>query len=160
MLPILYFYPAVKGDLALMMGDAWAYSILMKAYLGEMISQGKLPLWNPHIFAGMPFLAAIQSGSLYPPNWLFAALSPGVALNVVVISTYHLALIGSYLFGRYLGLTRIRMSLYDSATGKAISLDTLKFPKERWRKLASFGLIEVYENLCYWKSRRRKAVNQ
>lgn len=31
---------------------------------------GELPLWNPYIFAGQPFLANAQSGLFYPLNWL------------------------------------------------------------------------------------------
>lgn len=107
MLPILYFYPAVKGDFVLMMGDGWAYVILMNTFLGNMISHGEFPLWNPHIFAGTPHLAAIQTGVLYPPNWLYAILPPGAAMNAVVISTYQIAIIGSYLFSRRVGMTRI-----------------------------------------------------
>ncbi len=39
-----------------------------------------------------------------------------------------------------------RASLYDSANGLSYSLDSLQFPAERWRKLASFGQIDLYEN--------------
>ncbi|MGH9843363.1 MAG: hypothetical protein ACREEM_31890, partial [Blastocatellia bacterium] len=106
-LPIVYFYPAVKGELVLMMGDNWIYSALMKILLGQMISQGALPLWNSYTFAGMPFLPAIQPGVLYPPNWLFAILPPGAAMNIVVIATYHTALFGSYRFARALDFDRL-----------------------------------------------------
>ncbi|MGC8797453.1 MAG: hypothetical protein ACP5PK_02130 [candidate division WOR-3 bacterium] len=34
-----------------------------------------LPIWNPYMFAGMPFLADIQTQVFYPLNWLFAFLS-------------------------------------------------------------------------------------
>src|SRR5262249_42547935 len=70
----------------------------------RMLSHGALPLWNPHTFAGMPLLAALQPGVFYPPNWLFALLPPGVAMKLVVISVYHVALIGSYLYGRALNM--------------------------------------------------------
>ncbi len=39
-----------------------------------------------------------------------------------------------------------RASLYDSATGSSFLLDSLQVPTERWRKLASFGRIDLYEN--------------
>ena len=55
----------------------------------------------------MPLLASIYPGTLYPPNWIFAVMSPGIAINLVVISTYHLAIIGSYRYARALGLNRI-----------------------------------------------------
>jgi hypothetical protein len=103
LIPLCYFYPAVRGEVVLMMGDSWSYSVPMRMLLGRFIAQGIPPLWNPYVFAGMPLLAAIQPGVFYPPNWLFAILSPGVAINVVVITTYHLALIGSFLYARQLG---------------------------------------------------------
>src|SRR5262249_9894930 len=107
LLPIIYFYPAVKGELVLLMGDSWAYSVLMRMLLGQMISHGTLPLWNPYTFAGTPFLATIQPGALYPPNWLFALLAPGVAMNFVVITTYHVVLAGMYRYARCLGFDRL-----------------------------------------------------
>jgi hypothetical protein len=75
--------------------------------LGRMISHGQLPLWNPYIFGGMPLLANVYTGALYPPNWLFAVLSPAVALNALMITTIHLSLIGTYLFARRLGMERL-----------------------------------------------------
>ncbi len=107
MLPLIYFLPAVKGNIVLAIGDSWSYSILLRMLLGQMIAQGILPLWNPFTFAGMPLLASVQPGVLYPPNWIFAVFSPGVAINVVVITTYHIALIGSYLYARALNLGRM-----------------------------------------------------
>jgi len=55
----------------------------------------------------MPLLASIQPGALYPPTWFFAVLSPQAAMNAMVISTYHVALIGAYLYARRIGTTRI-----------------------------------------------------
>lgn len=36
----------------------------------------RLPLWNPDSFAGAPFLADIQSGVFYPPNWILLPFDP------------------------------------------------------------------------------------
>jgi hypothetical protein len=105
--PLVYFYPALRGELVLMFGDSWSYSVLMRMLLGRMIAAGELPLWNPHTFAGMPLLAAIQPGALYPPNWLFAALPPGPAMTVVVIAAFHVAMIGTYRYARALRLDRL-----------------------------------------------------
>ena len=107
LLPLLYFYPAVLGHLVLMMGDGWSYSFPMRLLVGRLLAQGIVPLWNPYTFGGMPLLAAIQPGVLYPPNWLFAVLPLGAAMNAVVITTYHLTLIGSYLYARCLDATRL-----------------------------------------------------
>src|SRR5262249_35335351 len=46
-------------------------------------------------------------GALYPPNWLFAVFSPGAAMNFVVITTYHVAMSGMFLYARAIGVTRL-----------------------------------------------------
>jgi len=106
-LPLVYFYSAVKSNLVLAQGDGWTANMGLRLLVGKFLQQGEIPLWNPYIFSGMPLLASIYPGSLYPPNWIFAVLSPGVAINLVVITTYHLAIVGSYRYGRAIGLDRI-----------------------------------------------------
>jgi len=106
LLPVIYFYPAITGDLHLAPGDGWTQNFGVRALIGQMLRQGQLPLWNPYIFAGTPLLASIYPGALYPPNWLFAVFPPGVAMKIVVITTYHLALIGTYLYARRIGINR------------------------------------------------------
>ena len=105
--PLIFFWPAVAGQNVLAIGDGWSYSLLMKALCGRMLAQGILPLWNPYSFGGSPLLAGVQPGALYPPNWLFAIFSPGVAMNVVVITTYHVAMTGMFLYARAIGATRL-----------------------------------------------------
>lgn len=103
--PLIFFYPAVLGQVTLAPGDGWTQIYGIRILVGEMIRQGYLPLWNPLIFGGSPLLAGLQPAALYPPTYLFAILSPKAAMNVMVITTYHLALIGTYLYAR-----RIRMN--------------------------------------------------
>ena len=107
LLPVVYFYPAVLGQLSLVPGDGWTQNLGVRVLIGQMISHGMLPLWNPLIFAGTPLMASIYPGAFYPPNWIFALFSPNVAMNIVVITTYHIALIGSYLYARRIGGGRV-----------------------------------------------------
>ncbi len=107
LLPLIFFYPAVIGKVVLMPGDGWTQNLGVRVLIGQMMAQGQIPFWNPLIFAGTPLLASVYPGALYPPNWLFALFSPLVAMNIVVITTYHLALIGSYLYARKVGMTRL-----------------------------------------------------
>ena len=105
--PLIFFWPAVVGQNLLAIGDGWSYSLLMKALCGRLIAQGIFPLWNPYSYGGSPLLAGIQPGALYPSNWLFAILPPGLAMNIVVITTYHVAMTGMYLYARAIGVTRL-----------------------------------------------------
>ncbi|MEK7834172.1 MAG: hypothetical protein AAB401_24000, partial [Acidobacteriota bacterium] len=107
LLPLIYFFPALFGKVTLAPGDGWTQIFGIRILVGRMIAAGELPLWNPYIFAGMPLLASIQPGALYPPTWLFAVLSPQTAMNVLVLTTYHLALFGTYLFARRIGCNRV-----------------------------------------------------
>jgi Bacterial membrane protein YfhO len=107
LLPLVYFFPALTGDLSLVQGDGWTANLGLRIFTGRMIAQGIFPLWNPYLFAGMPHLASIYPGVLYPPNWLFVVLPPGIAINVVVITTYHLALTGAYRYARCLEIDRL-----------------------------------------------------
>jgi hypothetical protein len=45
------------------------------------IARGNLPLWNPHIYCGAPFLAGFQSALLYPLNVLYLVLPLAKAIN-------------------------------------------------------------------------------
>src|SRR5688572_12208407 len=44
---------------------------------------GRLPLWNPYPFGGVPALGNFQNAVLYPPNWLHLVLPTGRAINWV-----------------------------------------------------------------------------
>jgi hypothetical protein len=62
---------------------------------GEL-RRGHVVLWNPHSFAGAPFLAGFQAGVLYPPNWLHMVLPTTIAINVGI--ALHVFLAGSFTF--------------------------------------------------------------
>ena len=115
LLPFIYFYPAVLGDITLLPGDGWLQNLGVRLFIGEQLRRGELALWNPYIFAGMPLLASVYPGALYPPNWLFAVFAPKLAANLVVITTFHVALIGTYLFARRSGSNRLGAVLAGTA---------------------------------------------
>lgn len=107
LIPLVYFYPVLLGKVFLAPGDGWAQNLGVRALAGQMIAHGQAPLWNPFIFGGMPLAASVYPGSFYPPNWLFAVLSPKWAMNLVVLTTYHIAIVGTYLYARRIGITRV-----------------------------------------------------
>ncbi|HXI16332.1 MAG TPA: hypothetical protein VNM48_08165, partial [Chloroflexota bacterium] len=54
--------------------DLFNYFFPGKVFAAEALWRGQLPLWNPGVFFGVPFLANVQMGVLYPPNLLFLLL--------------------------------------------------------------------------------------
>ena len=77
-----------------------------KAYASFSLARGRLPLWNPHVGLGRPFLADMEMAVLYPPNLLYLLLDPATALFVVTLAHFALGLAGLLGLGRVLGFPR------------------------------------------------------
>lgn len=67
-------------------------------YLQRSMSEGRVPLWNPHIMTGMPFLANMQSGVFFPLYWLVWILPVADALEWIAALKVLIAFLGIYLF--------------------------------------------------------------
>jgi hypothetical protein len=71
-------------------GDFLSYYLPNAEYLGQRLAQGELPLWDARHGAGAPFLASLQAGALYPPNWLHALMPAQSAFTL--LAALHIAL--------------------------------------------------------------------
>jgi len=79
-------------------GDIYQYAAPFR-YLSQMSFQtGAVPLWNPWIFAGTPFLASPQSSLFYPLSAGFAFLPMNVAFNLFTVLHLYLNALGMFLF--------------------------------------------------------------
>ncbi|MBE7473505.1 MAG: hypothetical protein DPW09_10980 [Anaerolineae bacterium] len=92
-LTFIFFWKILLTNLILAGVDTFLYFYPYKAYASEALRQGRLPLWNPHLFMGVPFLANSQVGLFYPLNWLFLWLDP--PRQVAWPIGLHIALAGS-----------------------------------------------------------------
>ena len=62
-----------------------------KFYLRASIHAGELPLWNPYVALGRPFLADPEAAVFYPPNWGFIVLPETPALFLFLAFHFWLA---------------------------------------------------------------------
>jgi len=76
----------------------------LKFYLAEQLRQGRLPLWNPYVLMGMPYLAELSTACFYPLNFLFLFLSPLEGLRYYLFLHYPFAGLGLYFWLRDLKL--------------------------------------------------------
>ncbi|HEU5318060.1 MAG TPA: YfhO family protein [Chloroflexota bacterium] len=76
--------------------DLFTYFYPTKQFALDSLRRGVLPLWNPLIFFGAPFLANIQMGVLYPPNLVF--LLSDFAHAVALSQWLHLTLGGAGMY--------------------------------------------------------------
>jgi hypothetical protein len=102
-LPLIYFWPAVCGNIVLSPDDGIIQNVPLRVLVAELIRAGHAPLWNPYIFCGMPLLGAAQAGVLFPLNWFYLLFSAPVATNLMMLFAYVLAALGAYLYARRSG---------------------------------------------------------
>ncbi|MCC6904331.1 MAG: YfhO family protein [Anaerolineae bacterium] len=95
-----FFWKLVFTGLILPRGDVFTYFMPYWDYRNAALRDLHLPLWNPYLFMGAPFLANSQAGVLYPPNWLIAGLSTPASIKAAIVLHLVLAGVGTYLFVR------------------------------------------------------------
>jgi hypothetical protein len=73
----------------------------------DQLRQGRIPLWNPHISCGTPFLGDAQTGLLYPLNWPALYMSTAAGINWTIAVHILLAGLLMYLWVRHHGVSRL-----------------------------------------------------
>lgn len=75
-----------------------------KSFIRQQLAIGEVPLWNPHQFAGIPFLAAGQHSALYPLSAIYYALPLPSAYGWFTVINLWLAGLFMSWFARSLGI--------------------------------------------------------
>ncbi len=77
-LTVAFFWRTISGDVFQPADGGDLVSFLYPTYrfAASQISQWVLPLWNPHLYGGAPFISDIQAGFFYPPNFLLFLIEP------------------------------------------------------------------------------------
>jgi O-antigen/teichoic acid export membrane protein len=85
-----------------LLSDLVLENLVWKQFTVESIQAREVPLWNPHLFAGAPFLAAGQHSALYPFSALFYVPPLTRAYGLFTVLQLWMAGAFMYLFGRVL----------------------------------------------------------
>lgn len=91
----------VFGDAGLADFDLIGYFYPYWQQRVEALRAGSLPLWNPHLFLGVPFLGNIQTGLFYPPNLPLIPFDAPRAIALSYVAHLWVAAAGMYLLARY-----------------------------------------------------------
>lgn len=113
------FWQAAFTNQIFARGDVFLYFYPYWDYRAEVLRTGALPLWNPYLFMGAPFLANPQAGVLYPPNWLLMFFSAPTAFKAALVLHGGLAWLGAF------GLARQVWRLEPGAAWLAASVFAL-----------------------------------
>ena len=85
---------------ALYWGDIGLYFGPMTGFLKQNLNAGRLPLWNPLILCGTPYVGNPQTWPLYPATALLPFVSATQFLNLTIALHVWIAGLGTYAFAR------------------------------------------------------------
>lgn len=100
LLTILFYRDLLLHDRVLVSGDLFTLTHPRYLLLREALLSGRLALWNPSIYHGVPFLSDPTNAVLYPGSFLSRWLDPLLLTNVLVAGHAWLAAWATYLCGR------------------------------------------------------------
>src|SRR5207253_3069723 len=84
-------------------GDLVTFFYPARDFAARWIKAGVMPLWNPLLISGEPFLATAQSSMFYPPNVLYYLLPVPLAWTAGIILRMFLAALFCAIFVRSIG---------------------------------------------------------
>lgn len=98
---LLFTHKLVFSNQILGRGDVLLYFYPYWQAAASALRAGTVPLWNPHLFMGVPFLANSQIGFFYPLNWLvWLVLPTPYAVSASIVIHLVIAGMGCYLVAR------------------------------------------------------------
>jgi hypothetical protein len=133
-LPLLLFSPVTLGNRTLLpldnlfVGEPWASfaselgvsrphnallsdlileNYVWKHFIVQSIQNRSIPLWDPYLFAGHPFLANGQHSAFYPLSLIFYVMPLTEAYGWFTVIQFWLSGLFTYFFLRVLGANRL-----------------------------------------------------
>ena len=103
---LIFFREQLFTDRSLYWGDIGLYFVPMLDHLHRSLAAGRVPLWNPWILCGAPYVGNPQTWPLYPGAALWRIWDAPRAIGWSVALHAWLAGVGMYLFARR--TTRVR----------------------------------------------------
>jgi len=106
---LAFFWPLILAGQWIPRGGGDLVSFLWPTYrfAARSLRAGVVPLWNPYLYSGAPFVADNQAGVFYPINLLAFAIFGEPSYEVMeALVVFHVWLAGAnmFLLGRGLGL--------------------------------------------------------
>ncbi|MCD6290762.1 MAG: YfhO family protein [Anaerolineae bacterium] len=144
------YMPADGGDLA-------SFLYPMYRFAAQTLRSGHLPLWNPHLYGGTPFIADPQNGLLYPINLLTFLLLPHITYRTMEgLSLFHFWWMGTGAYFLFRELPRNRRLSRWAALAGALAVT---FSDPMLVHFGNLNLIAVGSWLPWtlWAFRRSEA---
>ncbi len=99
----LYFSSILFTNNTFFVGDLYTQFYPWKDFAKNSLQSGTVPFWNPYVFSGVPFIADVQKGILYPPGIVFLLFDFPAALKIYLMLHFILAGFSVYVLAKSLG---------------------------------------------------------
>jgi hypothetical protein len=103
---LAFFYPVLDCRTILAERDLSVFFIPPRIVWVRLAKSFTFPFWNPHNYSGIPLLATLQPGVLYPPHLLYLVLPFNVVWNWLIILHFVLAGVSMYLLMDHMKVSR------------------------------------------------------
>lgn len=88
-----------------------------RSFYANQVKAGEIPVWNPYLMSGIPYIAVLQSAVFYPLNLLFLILPIKTAMNYTLIFHFSLSFLTMYLLAKRLGLSKTASAIASVVYG-------------------------------------------
>jgi hypothetical protein len=109
-------------------GDTFGYFLPAYTYEARRLAAGEIPFWNPYQGGGVPFLATLQPGALYPARLLTLVMSPPQAMGCSAFAHVLLALLATWALCRRLGAGAVAAAVAAIVFATAFALPSINAP--------------------------------
>ncbi|MDQ3815483.1 MAG: YfhO family protein, partial [Armatimonadota bacterium] len=128
-----------------------------REFASHALWRGVLPLWNPHLFCGIPFMNNGQSTILYPPSLVYWLLPFRGALLLDALLHNVLLAWGGYALARALNLSRTASCVVAIALALGGSVSAHFFTGHvTWHTARAYLPWELWALLCYLRTGQRR----
>ncbi|HSP15724.1 MAG TPA: YfhO family protein [Thermoanaerobaculia bacterium] len=103
---VIFFSPALLGS-TFFFRDLYLLFYGKKVLFAEALRQGQIPLWDPLMHGGQPFLNEPANSPFYPFNVLFLVLPILTAFNLLLVLQFVICALSAYFLGRAIGRSTV-----------------------------------------------------
>jgi len=129
-------------------GDLFAYFLPAFQYEAHALREGRVPLWNPYQGAGVPFLATLQPGALYPARLLLLLGPTASVMGWSALGHLLLLVLGTFALCRRLGCTAVAAGVGATAFAGAFGLPAIynvaMLEPGAWLPVGALALVHVF----------------
>lgn len=154
---LAFYYPVLFAGREYFVSDHTYFFEPFARLISAALKEGRLPLWNPYLYCGMPQTANPSPGLFYFPSFLFGFLSYSKAMALTLLLSQLVAFTAGFFLALELELTVV----LAIALGAIVALNGYMFSFAANYSLpatASWGFLSMVAFLKLNKARGREKL--